>query len=140
MDAEGHDSSHVFADTEGNYLRMSNFYRRSFQPTLQRAGLPPTRLHDLRHTCATLLLLVGVNIKVVSERPGHADVKITLDIYSHVLPTMQELAVQKLETMFRTPAQLPASVLPENGSSLAVEQGDTKSKAVATVDVNRIAS
>ncbi|MDA1570484.1 tyrosine-type recombinase/integrase, partial [Bacillus cereus] len=52
---------------------------------------------DLRHTHATLLLVKGVNVKVISERLGHSNIKITLDTYSHVLPTMQEDAVNKIE-------------------------------------------
>jgi integrase len=55
------------------------------------------RFYDLRHSCATLLLAVGENPKVVSERLGHASVVLTLDTYSHVLPTMREAASQKLE-------------------------------------------
>jgi integrase len=55
------------------------------------------RLYDLRHSCATLLLVAGENPKVVPERLGHASVALTLDTYSHVLPTMQEAASQKLE-------------------------------------------
>ena len=54
------------------------------------------RLYDLRHACATLMLVAGVNPKVVSERLGHASVVITLDTYSHVLPTMQQDATEKL--------------------------------------------
>ena len=53
-------------------------------------------MYDLRHTCATLMLLAGVNPKIVSERLGHASVVLTLDTYSHVLPTMQEDATAKL--------------------------------------------
>ena len=55
------------------------------------------RHYDLRHTCATLLLMAGEIPKVVGERLGHASVMLTLDIYSHVLPTMQEAAPLKLE-------------------------------------------
>jgi len=56
-------------------------------------------LYDLRHTCATLLLSSGENIKVVSERLGHADVALTLNTYTHVLPDMQEEATAKLESL-----------------------------------------
>lgn len=58
-----------------------------FKPLLKHAGLPQIRFHDLRHTCATLLLSKNVNPKVVSEMLGHANIAITLDTYSHVLPT-----------------------------------------------------
>ena len=68
-----------------------------FKPLLKRAGLPEIRFHDLRHTCATLLLSKNVNPKVVSEMLGHASIAITLDTYSHVLPTMQESAAEAME-------------------------------------------
>jgi integrase len=64
---------------------------------LKRARLPQIRFHDLRHTCATLLLSKNVNPKIVSEMLGHATIAITLDIYSHVLPTMQESAAKAME-------------------------------------------
>jgi integrase len=57
-------------------------------------------MYDLRHTCATLLLLDGESVKVVSERLGHSTVALTMDVYSHVLPTMQEGAAEKLEARF----------------------------------------
>ena len=69
-------------------------------PTRKHRFEPSFRVYDLRHTCATLLLLAGESVKVVSERLGHASVTLTLDTYSHVLPTMQEAAAEKLEAMF----------------------------------------
>ncbi len=73
-----------------------------FQPVLTRAKLSPTlRLYDLRHSCATLLLSAGENPKVVSERLGHASIVLTLDTYSHVLPSMQQAATEKLEQILR---------------------------------------
>ncbi len=56
-------------------------------------------MYDLRHSCATLLLTAGENPKVVSERLGHASVALTLDIYSHVLPSMQQQAAERLEAI-----------------------------------------
>jgi len=67
---------------------------------LRRSGLPHVRFHDLRHAHATLMLLKGVHPKVVSERLGHASVGITLDIYSHVLPSMQQDAVRAFDELF----------------------------------------
>ena len=65
-----------------------------------RAKLPSNvTLYTLRHTRATLLLLAGENPKVVSERLGHSSIVMTLDIYSHVLPSMQQAATEKLEKM-----------------------------------------
>jgi len=86
----------VFAASDGGLL--SGFaLRRAFYRLLSQAGLPRVRFHDLRHTHASLLLARGVHPKVVSERLGHATVGITLDTYSHVLPTLQEQAARDLD-------------------------------------------
>ncbi len=100
MLAEGHGAAPVFCDTDGGHLRGPNVTRRSFAPLMKRAGLPRIRFHDLRHTAATCLLLAGENPKVVQERLGHAKVQITLDTYSHVLPTMQAAAAERLQKLF----------------------------------------
>jgi integrase len=63
---------------------------RSFERALAAAKLPRIRLHDLRHTHATLALQAGVHAKVISERLGHASIAITLDTYSHAIPALQE--------------------------------------------------
>lgn len=90
----------VFATPEGGPLAPRNLKRRHFRPILEQAKLPADfRLYDLRHSCATLLLAAGEHPKVVSERLGHASITLTLDVYSHVLPTMQEAASQKLESL-----------------------------------------
>lgn len=90
----------VFATPEGGPLMPGNLKRRHLLPILERANLPISfRLYDLRHTCATLLLAAGEHPKVVSERLGHASITLTLDVYSHVLPTMQKAASQKLESL-----------------------------------------
>src|SRR5438093_1580662 len=68
---------------------------------LLKSGLPHVRFRDLRHAHATLMLLQGVHPKVVSERLGHASVGITLDTYSHVLPSMQSDAVRSFDNLFR---------------------------------------
>ena len=65
---------------------------RGFKKALKAAKLPDIRLHDLRHTHATLALRAGIHPKIVSERLGHTTVSITLDTYSHAIPAMQEAA------------------------------------------------
>lgn len=99
MLAEGFTSGPVFCDTNGGFLRKSNFARRTFKPLIADANVPPIRFHDLRHTAATLLLMMGENPKVVSERLGHASIEITLNTYSHVMPTMQAAAAEKIEKL-----------------------------------------
>jgi integrase len=85
------DSGYVFTYENGAALdpeSVSRYWRQA----LKRSLLPPIRLHDLRHTHATLALQAGIHPKVVSERLGHATVSITLDTYSHAIPALQEEA------------------------------------------------
>jgi integrase len=69
---------------------------------LRNRGLPKVRFHDLRHAHATLLLLQGVHPKIVSERLGHASIGITLDTYSHVLPSLQSQAADAFDSLFQS--------------------------------------
>jgi integrase len=87
----------IFASEAGEPLDRRNVTTHRFKPLLKQAGLPRVRFHDLRHTCATLLLGRNVNPKIVSEMLGHASIAITLDTYSHVLPNMQSQAVKAIE-------------------------------------------
>lgn len=93
------DHGFIFATYQGTPLRPSNLLRRSFRPILKAAKLPTIRIHDLRHTCASLLLAAKEHPKVVQERLGHSSIVITLDLYSHAVPGMQEEAADKLEAM-----------------------------------------
>ena len=87
----------VFANEIGGIINPSNLRNRHLVRLLERAKLPKVRFHDLRHTCATLLLTKNVNPKSVSEMLGHSSISVTLDTYSHVLPTMRANAVRALE-------------------------------------------
>jgi len=89
----------VFCSVEGTPLSIPNLTYRYFRPILTAAGIPQIRLYDLRHSCATLLLVAEENPKVVSERLGHSTVVLTLDTYSHVIPTMQQAATARLEKL-----------------------------------------
>jgi integrase len=73
---------------------------RRFGQLAEGTGLGDVRLHDLRHAYATRLLEAGVHPKVVSEALGHASVSITLDTYSHVLPSMSKTAADAIEAVF----------------------------------------
>lgn len=74
---------------------------RTFAHTVRALELPPVRFHDLRHSCASILLARGVHPKIVSELLGHASVKITLDTYSHVVPGLKKEAARHLDGIFR---------------------------------------
>jgi integrase len=88
----------VFPTSRGTTINVNNLRYRSWKQLLERAHLPSgTRIHDLRHSAATLLLSKGVPIKVVSEMLGHSDVSITLSIYAHVLPDMQDGAAEAMD-------------------------------------------
>jgi integrase len=88
----------VFPNEVGSLLNPSNLRNRSFKRIKARSGVrEDLRFHDLRHTCATLLLSEAVNVKVVSEMLGHASITITLNTYSHVLPDMQDSAAEVME-------------------------------------------
>jgi integrase len=90
----------VFATESGTIINPSNLRNRSFKPLLRRgfgeAG-PDICFHDLRHTCATLLLSQGTHPKHVQELLGHATIAMTLDTYSHYLPSMGEQTVRAME-------------------------------------------
>ncbi len=88
----------VFPNQVGKTMNAKNLTARSFKPLLERAGLPRSvRLHDLRHTCATVLLSRGVHPKLVQELLGHKNISITLDTYSHVLPGMGDAAAGAMD-------------------------------------------
>ncbi len=74
---------------------------------MRAVEVPVIRFHDLRHTCATLLLQAEVHPKVVQEMLGHSSIAITLDIYSHVVPSMQDEAAQRLGVMVLWLQRLP---------------------------------
>ncbi len=97
------DQGLVFPSETGSLLNPSNLSNRSFKRIKARSGVrEDLRFHDLRHTCATLLLREGVYVKAVSEMLGHASITITLNTYSHVLLDMQDSAADAMERALRT--------------------------------------
>ena len=93
----------IFVTEFGKPVNVNSLVYKHFKPILKRAGLPNIRLYDLRHTAATLALTVGVSPKVVSEQLGHTSAAFTLDVYSHVLPHMQDDAAAKVEAALLGP-------------------------------------
>lgn len=93
----------VFTTKSGAPLDYRTTVRRYWKSLLNKAKLPRIRPYDLRHTSATLLLSAGENVKVVSERLGHASAAFTLDVYGHLLPHMQQEAADRIRNLILTP-------------------------------------
>jgi integrase len=97
---EEHD--YVFCTSTGKHLSPGHDVLVQLKKLLEKAGLPDIRFHDLRHSTATLLLSKGVHPKVVQEILGHSAINMTMDIYSHVLPTMHKEAMDGLNDIFKS--------------------------------------
>jgi len=96
-------SALVFTSPHGQPLRLPNFRRRVWWPALERAGLPrSTRIHDLRHSCATLLIANGVHPKAIQRHLGHATIDITMNTYGHLLPEQFEAIGTSLDGIHRS--------------------------------------
>jgi integrase len=106
MGAGWRDNDLVFCHPDGTALHPERF-SRGFLETVARIGLPRIRLHDLRHGWATLALQAGIHPKVVQERLGHANIGITLNTYSHVMPGMHEDAAERVAALIQTPVSNP---------------------------------
>ena len=90
----------VFPNAHGDFL-LPTTLASQFARLLKDVGLPHMRFHDLRHSAATLLLSMGVSMKVVQELLGHSNFSITANVYTHVLPSMQQEAMDKMDAFFR---------------------------------------
>jgi integrase len=116
----------VFCQPDGKPLHAHNIVQRDFRRVIERSGVPRIRFHDLRHCHATLLLQQGVHPKVVQERLGHSTISVTLDIYSHVVPGMQERAVADLEArLFGGPQNKESSKSPDDPLKHSVAYGSS---------------
>lgn len=97
----------LFADAAGRPLDPDSV-SGAFERLIRDSELPRIRLHDLRHTAATLMLAGGANPKVVSERLGHSSIQITLDLYAHVLPGQDDAAADALAAAVDAGLMVPA--------------------------------
>lgn len=97
------DTGLVFTSSVGTPIEPSDLSRH-FKQVLRAVGLPErTRFHDLRHSCATLLIVMGAHPRVVMEILGHSQISTTMNIYAHVLPRVQREAIVGLDALFTTP-------------------------------------
>jgi Site-specific recombinase XerD len=115
----------VFTREDGSPLRPE-YATRHFQALAEDAGLPVIRLHDLRHTNASLALDAGVDLKVVSERLGHSQLAITADLYTHVNRGLGKAAAEQIARALRpaSPA-VPTASLPQSPKNASQEGGET---------------
>lgn len=93
-------SPQVFCSPQGEVIDAKNFLQREFYPLLKRTKIPRIRFHDLRHSCATLLLSKNVHPVVVQRLLGHSTIALTIDTYSGWVPTMQEHVVAAMDDLF----------------------------------------
>jgi integrase len=120
------DSGLMFTDTDGSPLHPATISAR-FQELIAQAGLPPIRLHDLRHGAATFTLATGADLKIVQDLLGHSSITITADTYAHVLP---ELARDTAEAAARiVPRTRRATQEPESSPVSRTRTDDAQSAA-----------
>ncbi len=100
----------VFPAPDGGFLRLENFRNRVWLPAVTKARLSPLRIHDLRHTCASLAIAAGADVKVLQRMLGHASAALTLDRYGHLLPGQAESVASRLDQMAR--AATPTAATP----------------------------
>jgi len=92
----------VFPNTRGRPMNRHNLYRRHFKPLLRSAGLPDITFHDLRHTFATIMLYEWeTSPGIVAQMLGHGSIKVTMDFYSHVMPSTQEAEIRRISRLYK---------------------------------------
>lgn len=111
----------IFTTSNGTPIHPRNLLKE-FKVILKQAGLPPIRFHDLRHTCASLLLNANVSPIVVARRLGHSKPSTTMDIYGHLIPDMQTEAAEKLDRLI-TPIPLDSGTTEDSNSDPATLHG-----------------
>ena len=99
--AKWKDGDYVFPTTIGTPMDTPNL-TRYFNKALERAGIERIRFHDLRHTCASLLLVQGIHPRVVMEILGHSQFNLTMNTYSHVIPELQQEAANQMDALLGT--------------------------------------
>lgn len=123
------DAGLVFTREDGRPLRPE-YVTRHFQQLAETAGLPVIRLHDLRHTNASLALAAGVDLKVVSERLGHSQLAITADLYTHVSRGLGKDAAEQIARALSPAGRtVPAAFLPQSPATAPQEGGEGGAQA-----------
>lgn len=93
---------YVFTAPEGGLLRRDHLHKRILKPAVTAAGLPEDlRMHDLRHTCASLLIQLGAHPKLIQEWLGHKSITVTMDVYGHLFPSLSDSMAERLDQVFQ---------------------------------------
>lgn len=93
---------YVFTAPRGGPLRRDLLFKRMVRPAIEKCGLPPDlRLHDLRHSCAAILIELGAHPKAIQERLGHSSITVTMDVYGHLFPSLDQALTERLDAVFR---------------------------------------
>jgi integrase len=110
----------VFSGATGSLLRNSNFRRRVWRPAVRTLGLPrDLRIHDLRHTCAALLIAQGAHPEAIQAQLGHSSIQVTLDLYGHLFPDDVDRLAGQLDAAHEAGSgQIAASVRPAGGADV----------------------
>jgi integrase len=116
----------VFINEKGSPVENGTVLRQ-FQRLVKEAGMPKMRLHDLRHSCATLLLSRGVHPRVVMEILGHSTIAMTMNVYSHVIPQIARDAADQMDAIFDSPTSTPDSERSAPGSATPFLEGGLES-------------
>lgn len=117
----------LFTDTNGGFLRKSNFERRVWNPIRKEAGAENARFHDIRHSHTSLLLRERVPAKVIQHRLGHSTIKLTMDTYSHLMPDAQDEAALAIDRALKNGNSTDGGKLVVNPDSAA----ESPSEAIA---------
>src|SRR5262249_47561948 len=104
----------VFVSRDGTPWDHGHFYPRVWQPLLKKAELPAIRIHDLRHTFASLLIQQGESLAYVKEQMGHHSIKMTVDTYGHLVSGGNRQAVDRLDSLETATIRNPDATSPEN--------------------------
>jgi integrase len=103
----------LFGGPEDGPLRPRNFRARVWELAVETSGLAPLRIHDLRHTCAALLVAQGAHVKQIADRLGHSSPVVTMKTYAHILPSLEEELADGLEDAYqKASARAAAPSLP----------------------------
>ena len=105
------EDDYVFTSTDGGPI-LPETVTREFAEALNTAKLPAMRFQDLRHSCATLLLVQGVHPKLVQATLGHSSFQLTMDTYSHILPALKNEVASRMDDIFSTPTKTPTKTRP----------------------------